>query len=83
MYFTSDLIPPGEAQILNYIYDGYAYINITGKGKEEGIIWVNPLNKEINIIQYFEKYGKMIPIIEGIKEEEEDPDESDKKSVPL
>ena len=82
MYFTSDLIPPGEAQILNYIYDGYAYINITGKGKEEGIIWVNPLNKEINIIEYFEKYGKMIPIIEGIKEEEEDPDESDKKERP-
>ena len=48
---SSDLIPPGEAQILNYIYDGYAYINITGKGKVEGIICVNPLNFNVLLIK--------------------------------
>ena len=50
MTITSDLLPPREAQILDYSIDGYAYFNITGNGKEKGTILFHPLKKEINII---------------------------------
>lgn len=78
---TTDLNPPGQAQILDYSIDGYVYFNITGNGKEKGTIWINPLNKSINI-DLSEKYGKMIPIMEEIKDDEEEPDGSDKKERP-
>ena len=76
---TTDLNPPGQAQILDYSIDGYVYFNITGNGKEKGTIWIHPLNKSINI-DLSEKYGKMIPIMEEIKDDEEDG--SDKKERP-
>ena len=68
---SSEIIPPGVSRFLDYKSDGYIYLNITGKGKEKGTIWVHPLNKEINI-DFSQKYGKMYPIIDYANEDEED-----------
>ena len=75
---SSNIIPPGESRFFNYKSDGYIYLNITGNGKEKGIIWVHPLNKEINI-DFSQKYGKMMPILENAIEDEEDK----RKNTPL
>ena len=65
------IFPPGDSKLFDYKSNGYIYLNITGQGKENGTIWVHPLNKEINI-DFSQKYGKMYPIYELANQGEED-----------
>ena len=57
---SSEIIPPGVSRFLDYKSNGYIYLNITGKGKEKGTIWVHPLNKEINI-DFSQNIWKNVP----------------------
>ena len=70
-FMDDEITPPGISRLFDYNSNGYIYFNITGKGKEKGTIWVYPLNKEIDI-DFSQKYGKMLPVLEYVTKGEED-----------